>query len=668
VVSGGDAGAVPASVRDAVLARRARLEAPARAVLDLVSVIPARAELSLIDAALSPDVADLEACVNAGLLCGEPHAVAFRHELARLAVADALPSPRIEDCHRRVLKALLARPDRDQVLARIVHHADACGDVDVLTECAPAAARQAAAVGAHCQAVAQYRRALRHAARLPLEARAELSEALAYEHYLTEDIDAARETCQTALDLYRRLGTTAAVGRSLRWLSRLAWFAGDGEEARRLANEAIAVLSDLSGDPELAMAFSTRSQLDMLSNDAASCIEWGTRAIELASRLDARDILSHALNNVGTARLCQIGQVAEGRAQLEESLRLALDGDLHEHAARAYTNLSSTAIEHRDYATASRWLEPATRYCCERDLESWTTYLLAWRGRLHAETGKWDAACEDARHVLKAPQVSTVSRIVALAALGLVEVRRGAREAQRTLDEALTLARRTAEPQRLVPVLLARAELAWLSGRAEDVKAAVDEGLEMLGQDRRPFERREYLWLWLWKVGAFDPAKATGDGPCVSLICGDWQDAAEQWQRLGCPYERALALAEGDVAAAEEALDIFHTLGAVPASDWARQRLRRMGQTRLPRGRRASTRSHPAGLTSREAEILGMLALGLRNPQIAERLFVTLKTIEHHVSSILAKLEVPTRDAAVLRARQQGWLADRRLSRRVEET
>jgi DNA-binding CsgD family transcriptional regulator len=144
---------------------------------------------------------------------------------------------------------------------------------------------------------------------------------------------------------------------------------------------------------------------------------------------------------------------------------------------------------------------------------------------------------------------------------------------------------------------------------------------------------------------------------------GDWLAAATYWQQRGCPYERAQALVEGNVEGVQTALDIFYTLDAAPAADRTRQHLRLMGLTRLPRGRRASTRAHPAGLTAREAELLPLLALGLSNPQIAARLFVSPKTVEHHVSAILGKLKVSRRAAAVAHARQQGWLTDRRRER-----
>jgi DNA-binding CsgD family transcriptional regulator len=446
----------------------------------------------------------------------------------------------------------------------------------------------------------------------------------------------------------------------VRWLSRLAWFVGDREEAQRCADAAIAVLRDLPESEELAMAFSNRSQLDMLSSDLAPCIAWGTKAIDLARKLGSNDVLCHALNNVGTARL-QAGD-PDGAAPLRESLQLALAGDHHEHAARAYTNLSTTSVNGRQYDEGRRWLELGIRYCAERDLDSWTLYMLSWRARMRAETGLWQGACDDAEAVMATPRLAMVSRISALAALGLVRVRRGDPGAETPLDEALALARQTGEPQRLVPVLLARAERAWLSGRHDEVKEAVREGLAALGPTRRFFDR-EGLRYWLWKVDAACPRDLDGEGPHALLMRGEWAEAAAHWRRLGCPYERAQALAEGDLGAVQEALDIFHALGAAPAADWARQRLRQLGQARVPRGRRASTLAHPGGLTAREAEILSMLALGLRNPQIAERLFVSPKTVEHHVSAILGKLDARTREAAVTHARQQGWLADRRHGR-----
>ena len=648
-------GSVPVTVRDAVLARRIGLGADASVVLDFVSIIPSRAELSLLSAALNPAHDAIERCMAAGLLKSEANAIMFRHELARIAVASALPLPRAHHYHRLVLDALLARPDRAAVLARVVHHAEACGAVDAIIEFAPAAARQAARAGAHREALEHYRRALEYRDRLPKAAKAELLECCAYEHYVTGDMQASRDARLEALSVWRPLGITLAIGRNVRWLSRLAWFVGDRADADKYADEAIEVLRTIPETKELAMAYSNRSQLCMLSRDLDNCIAWGNQAIAVARLVDSNDAISHALNNMGTAR-AMAGDPG-GLAQIQESLDLALTHDLHEHTARALTNLATTAINRHDHAAAREWLQRGITYSAERDMGAWSVYMQAWRARLLADIGLWSDACDDLDAVLTEPRTAPITRLAALIALAIVKVRRGDRDASAVLDEATALARPTRESQRLVPILTARAELAWMSGDIERLKCAIAEAMDSIPPGR-PASEREGLLYWLWKAGAAGPCPSAGDGPYAHLMRGDWKTAAAHWSEKGCPYEEAQALVEGDVAATTRALEIFRTLGAAPAIVTAQQRLRQLGAARLPRGRRPTTRAHPAGLTTREREVLTLLAAGLMNPQIATRLFVSRKTIEHHVSAILAKLDVSSRDQAVARARTEGWVEE----------
>lgn len=643
--------AVPATVREAVLARRGRLSTDARTVLDLASIVPSRIELALLDATVRPSAEAVEECIAAGLFRSELQAVAFRHEITRLAVASALPAPRAHQYHRLVLDALLERPDRTTVLARIVHHAAACGAADAIVEFAPAAARQAAALGAHRQAAAHYQHALEQRDSVSDRVRGEWFERCAYEHYVTGDVQAARERQREALAVSVRRDDSLGAGRNLRWLSRLAWFVGDREEAERCANESIHTLAAFPDTEELAMAYSNRSQLDMLRRDLDGCVNWGTWAIDLARRLKSRDVLLHALNNVGTARVGS-GDIG-GFALLEQSLELALADDLHEHVARAYTNLGTCEIKRHAYEPARVWLQRGLAYTGERDLDTWGLYMLAWRARLAAETGQWAHAGDDARAVMAVPRLAPINRLCALLALAVVQVRRGDAEASGTLDDACALALPTREAQRIVPTLMARAELDWLAGRHEAAAAAAREALEFPVTT----QERDRLHYRLWKSNALADVSLQGQGPFTRLIRGDWQGAAEYWAATGCPYEEAEALMEGDAAAIARALELFQTLGAAPAVAWARHRLRELGTTRIPRGRRPTTRSHPAGLTSREGEVLRLIAQGFPNPEIAARLFVSRKTVEHHVSSILGKLSVASRDAAVARARAQGWFA-----------
>jgi DNA-binding CsgD family transcriptional regulator len=246
----------------------------------------------------------------------------------------------------------------------------------------------------------------------------------------------------------------------------------------------------------------------------------------------------------------------------------------------------------------------------------------------------------------------------------LIHARQGKADAARLLDDALALALPTVENQRLIPVRAARAELALLQGRPDAARAQAEAGLAILASTDLP---------WDWEILRY--LKWRADGAMIAPCCeahltngaprpyalqmrGEWRAAADAWGRLGCPYERAQALADGDVPAMEDALQLFLALGAAPAADRVRQDLRRAGVNRLRRGPRSSTRAHPAGLTRRESEILALLARNLSNPAIGGRLFVSPKTVEHHVSAILGKLDVATRDAAVVEARRRGWLAD----------
>ena len=166
---------VPVSVSDAVLSRLARLTPAARAVVELISVVPAKTELWLLNESISPTTAVLEECADAGILVLDNSSIGFRHELARRAVEDSLPAPRAQSMHAKVLKALLSR-GADSQLARVVHHAAKSGDAAAVLEYAPIAARQAAALNAHRESASHYQTALKYADVLPPEQRADLLE------------------------------------------------------------------------------------------------------------------------------------------------------------------------------------------------------------------------------------------------------------------------------------------------------------------------------------------------------------------------------------------------------------------------------------------------------------------------------------------------------------
>jgi DNA-binding CsgD family transcriptional regulator len=411
--------------------------------------------------------------------------------------------------------------------------------------------------------------------------------------------------------------------------------------------EAIARLESLPPGRDLAMAYSSRSQQAMLGKRLADALEFGQRALDLAAQFGDHVVQTHALNNIGTALLCSGGQ--GGLEKLEQSLAVALEHDLREHAGRAYANLVSSLIRQRS-DLAERYVLEGSRYCEAHDVEEFLPYIRACTTCFELNRGHWDKAAQAATRVLERDDAIVAQRLWALVTLALARARRGDPGVDPLLDEALPLALATCELLRIGPVAAARAEVAWYRG---DPKRAGEEagiGLKAAVEQRDPWIQGE-LSYWAWRADPhLEVAANLIAEPYALMIEGDWKGAAAAWQQRGAPYERALALADGPEEALRESLSILEQLGAGPLAAIVRQRLRALGVHGIPRGPRASTRGNPAGLTSREVQVLSLLVHGHTNSELAHRLHVSNKTVEHHVSAILEKLEVHSRTEAVAAA------------------
>jgi DNA-binding CsgD family transcriptional regulator/tetratricopeptide (TPR) repeat protein len=649
---------IPQTIRDAVLARAARLSPEARTLLEAVAVVPPQAELWLLEA-LAEDVHQLDECLGSGMLTPEPQGVAFRHELARLAVEDSLDPNRRIRLHRKALAALSDPPHGAADPARLAHHADAAGDAKAVMRFAATAGARAASLGAHREAAAQYARALRFADRLPSRERAELLDRRAHECFLTDQYDEAVEALQQAIECYREIGDRRAESSSLRSLSEIHWCPGRTAEAKEAARQAVTVLDGLPPGRELALAYSSLATLYKDAEDREGTITWATRALDLGQRLADTEITVHALTNIGTAEL--LTGDPEGREKLERSLETAQRAGLEEQVARVFIHLASTAVRQRDHALADRYLQAGIRYCSERGFELFRLYVLAFRARSELNQGRWTDAVDTAEVVLGVPRTSTVPQILALVVVALVRARRGDPGVWEPLDVARALAAPSEELPRIGHVAAARAEAAWLEGDRARVAGETKAALDLAVQ-------RQSSWLigelayWRWSAGIEEEIPAAAAEPYALQIAGDWAGAAELWSEIGCPYEAALALADGDEAALRRSHAELQRLGAVPASNIVAQRLRERGVRGVPRGPRPSTQSNPANLTERELEVVGLLAEGLRNAQIADRLFISEKTVDHHVSAILRKLGVRTRGQASAEAVRLGLATQDRQS------
>ncbi len=648
VLASSDLG-VPPTVVDAVLARAARLSPAARELLEVVAIAPSQTELWLLDSLIEDAGGRLEECVAGGMLTVRSGSVSFRHELARQALEAAIGEHRKVRLHRAALAALASPPAGPADLARLAHHADAAEDDEAVLRFAPQAAARASKLGAHREAASLYARAIRVAAAVPLSLRATLFEGRAAECFLTTQFEAAADAMRRALDCYVELGDQLREGNALRWLSHLVWQVGVLAEAQEIAQRAVAVLEPLEPAWQLVAAYCQVAQLLIADEEPEGAAVWAARGAELAARTGDSRAAIDAYRTAGWVEF--FAGKPGGLEKLERCIDLYEEAGLEADAAITRVVTARTAARFRLHDVAERHIAAGLAYCEGIDFDAYRYYLLSWQAMLELAAGHWNEAALTAGICLGEP--CPFARIHALVALGLVRARRGDPDPWTPLDEALELAQPRRELQWIAPVALARAEAAWLEGRNDAAVAATDTAYEFARSKNSPYTTG--LAYWRWRAGLAAEVPVARDDPYRLEMAGEWASAAESWFTMGCPYESALALASADdEPTLRRALTELQRLGARPAASIVARRLHEHGVRGVPRGPRRTTRHNPASLTAREVEVLGLIAQGLHNADVAERLFLSPKTVDHHVSAILRKLGVRTRGEASAEASRLG--------------
>ena len=646
--------ALPRSVQDLVLARYARLDKPAQAIVRLVALVPGRFERWLLDAMLAPALTALEACLDSGLLLADATTLSFRHELARRAVESALSLPVAQALHAQLLNGL-STAGRAIASARLAHHAALAGDEAAVRRHAPAAGAEALERGAHREAVRHYRSALEQGGRAAVNTNDTEREAwLEAYAQACRRIDAQAEATAAREELgarYAHRGDTLNEGRNLSRLALLHVNMMRNAQADAASRHAIALLERLPPGPALADAYEAEASLRMLNRDCEESMRWSRKAIELLRERGDRARLADVLSVLGTAMM--FIDFDAGYRQMEEALALAMAENASTTAAVAMLNLGSAAGELMQLAVAERWLRRAIDFADERELDAFRNYSNAWLALCELQTGRWADAAERAAELIERPGSSAIVRVMALVALGRVRMRRGDAAAQAVLDEALPLAGSSETLQRIAPVRAARAEAAYARGDLAAVAMEAQAALALAQRHRHAWFIGE-LAFWCWRAGVLDVAPAGCAEPYSLQITGQWREAAVAWAQLGCPFEQARALADGDAQAQQDAIAILERLGARPAAERLRRELREAGVRGVVRGARESTRAHSHGLTTRELQVLALLCEGLRNAEIAQRLSRSVRTVDHHVAAVFAKLGVDSRVAAVQAAQRAG--------------
>ncbi|HEX6575862.1 MAG TPA: LuxR C-terminal-related transcriptional regulator, partial [Gemmatimonadaceae bacterium] len=565
----------------------------------------------------------------------------FRHELARIAILDTVAPHRRIELNRRILNVLRSYPGTSGDAARLAHHADEAGDVDSVLAFAPNAARRASALSAHRDAVAQYERALRFADRLSPDERAGLLEEYARECAAMDIYDEAISVAREVLDHWCKASDRLREASTSGFLCGCLVSTGRAGEAQAFCTRSLDILEQFPPSVQLAEAYVRQARIDLVEREYDEAVRRSLKALDIAENLGDTRARILALHRLGSARLLKGDD--RGEVFLKDSLTLALEARLPVEASGTLLGLASNWFERYEFNRAAPYLEETLRFADEHQLGAALTPALGWQSMLFMYWGRWDKVEEPAYSVLNREHASVVGRVLSLTALGRLYTRRGDERASQTLDDALAIA----EPTHMViyapPVCAARAEHAWLEGNLDRARNEARACLDLAMERRHPWFAGELL-MWLSLAGERVEVPPWIAPAYAMQIGGDWQGAAEDWEKRGCPYESAVAMLESDDAAAlRTALDAFERLGAEPAAKHARRRLRELGVKGIPRGPHESTRANAAGLTRREIEIALLLGDGLRNNEIAEKLFLSPKTVDHHVSSVLSKLGVKSR-------------------------
>jgi DNA-binding CsgD family transcriptional regulator len=636
--------ALPCSVTEAVWGRLARLSAEGRDIAYAAAICGPGVKMGLMEKVCPGARAALPECLRAGVLVADGDVVGFRHELARRAALEQIPDLQQRMLHKRALTALAESPLNPDMLAALAFHADEAGDADAVIRHAPAAAERAAALGANREAAQLYALVLRHAGTVAAEQRVRWVEQHAFTSYLCGLAETAVSSWREAIELRRALGDPLGQSDNLRWLSHELWGMGRVTEAFDAVRAALRLAQDAGSCPQLGWSLANLAEFGVWGFDPAA-VDHAAQAISLGTRLGDHALVIRAR---GAAAMAQVLSNDTGWEQLEAAWRDAMATEGHdEHAGLLATLVCWLAVLHYDVARADRYISDSIAYCGDHNLFTFEALVIGIEAMLRLYRGDWDCAGASAEEVLTRPGLAAVNRILPQLTLALIHARRGRQPVVALLDDAAT----SAEPDhlRLFSVWAARAEAAWLAGDDDTARIEAQAGLAATPAHADPWLIGP-LQRWLYLTSG-EPTRC-GDNPRSPFeleIRGDWQAAAEEWMRRGCLYDAGIAQMGGDITAVKSALATFRKLGARAAARRAQQRLAAL-RGRTPTTRRAETRSDPDGLTRRQRQVLGLIAQGHSDMDIAGILHISPRTVHCHVSSILRKLGVENRIQAAAHA------------------
>jgi DNA-binding CsgD family transcriptional regulator len=636
----GDADTVPRSVADVVAARVLSVPEDAQRLLQAAAVLVQPSSATTLAAVSGLPGSVIDECLLSGTLVADANTYHFRHELTRRAVEDAVPAFRRAELHRAALP-LLESTGAD--VALLAHHAAGAGVAEKAVRYGTAAGDAAAALASHREAATQYARALENAQAEEVATRAELHEKLALTHALRDHWEDSLIHRQAALAIRRELDEPIRISKNLRGVAVCQWRLCRGAESTDAMESAYRLMVDGPDSSEKGRAIAGYANFGLAPGLTVQLL---SEVRSMAERLEDADLSVYTLVSLGCQTYASGG---DGSADLEKSLRMALDAGDPGAAAHVYTNLYEGAVNSVQLDESAWIYEEGLPYVIDHDIATYSFCLRATRAQVLVRQGRHDDAIALVGEMAH-ETMSPINRCHMLLPLGISRIRQGDRSGFDDLLQAWELAKVSDDPEWTAQAATAVAQAAWILGEP----ALVDDA--MIAVFSRPDFQQVWLYaeyaVWLARLGRLESdVRADLPEPWSLELAGQHRGAADAWETRGCSFDKAFVLASsGDPEAVREAITLFTTLGSDLAADRARRILRATGE-RVPARQRArrTTREHPAGLTAREVEVLELLAEDLTNTQIASRLFLSTRTVDHHVSSVLTKLGASSRGEAVQR-------------------
>jgi len=627
------------TIKEMATSRINKLSPDSRNAIELLSVIPGRIEKWLIHK-LVEDFTLIDDGIESGLIKNEDDQITFRHDLTRMAIEETLSESKRIRFNSLVLNALLDQANNEHLLARIIHHSTKSNNHEAIIKYTPMAAKQASNLGAHRLACKIYGTALQYKELISAEQQLDFLEGYSYESFLTGQVNEAIKSSEEALKIFKKYPNPEREGEIYRRLSRILWYDCQDVNGEEYLDRAISIFEKLPLGRNLAMAYSNKSQTYVIREEYEIAIRWGIKALELARKLEDKEVEAHALNNIGCCKM--LIEDESGENDLLKSLEISTENDLFEHATRAYVNLGSIHLQQRNLISADKYFARGLEYGNEKDIYVFSLCMAGHYAKAKLHFGLWDESIELSNYVLNQSSAPPGNTVMPLNVLAVIRTRRNDPGALKPLNEAAEMAASMGEMEKIVSVTAAKAEYFWLRNQLDQYADELEKIYFKILDQKNAWAIGEIAY-WVWKAKRLEEIPNIIAKPFKLHIEGHWQEAADIWEELHCPYEKALALSEGDEDAMKQSLEIFERLGASATVQLIKQKMRESGIKSIPKGPRQSTKDNFAGLTKRQFEVLKLVASGKSNSEIADNLYISAKTVDHHVSAIFSKLNIHSR-------------------------